>query len=368
MKKTSSIVFFTTSLDSGGLENYLLRFLEHKASAFNQVVVFCKGGKGGQLESKYLSIPNVEIHVKKISFFNPLDYLYIYQFLKKNRVDIVCDFTGNFAGLVLFTANKRGIKKRVAFYRGSDNHFQESKLRLMYDKFVKNLVYKNATNILSNSKTALNFFYPNKWENNSRFEVIYNGINSKPFIEEKENLRKALNIPEQAFVVGHTGRYNVAKNHNTIVQVAISLCRGYNDIYFLMCGNGVKDNLQTVIENENLTDKIILSNNRSDIPKFLNTLDCFYFPSISEGQPNALLEAMLMGLPFVASYIEPILETVPEKYHSLLVPPKDGLSAIKKIESIMNDDCDIKFENLQSEIADRFNAEKLFNEFYQVLQ
>jgi len=368
METKSNIIFFTTTLDSGGLENYLLRFLEHKAPEFKRIIIFCKGGKGGQLQDKYLAIPNVEIHLKQISFFNPLDYFYIYKFFNNNEIDSVCDFTGNFAGLVLWTAKKAGINKRVAFYRGSNNHFQESKLRLMYDKFVKNLVYKNATNILSNSKTALNFFYPNKWENNSRFEVIYNGINSEPFIEEKENLRSEFNIPQYAFVVGHTGRYNSAKNHKTIIKVAIELCKKHDDIYFLMCGNGVKDNLQAIVERENLSDKIILSNNRTDIPKFLKTLDCFYFPSKSEGQPNALLEAMLMGLPFVASNIAPIMETVPKKYHSLLVPPKDELSAIKKIESIMNDDCDIKFENLQSEIADRFNAEKLFNEFYQALQ
>jgi len=365
MKKTSSIVFFTTSLDSGGLENYLLRFLEHKASAFKRIIIFCKGGKGGQLQDKYLAIPNVEIHLKQISFFNPLDYLYLYQFLKNNQVDAVCDFTGNFAGLILWTAKKAGVNKRVAFYRGSDNHFQESKLRLMYDKFVKNLVYKNATNILSNSKTALNFFYPNKWENNSRFEVIYNGINSEPFIEEKENIRKEFNIPLDAFVVGHTGRYNSAKNHKTIIKVAIELCKKHDDIYFLMCGNGVKDNLQDRVERESLSDKIILSNNRSDIPKFLKTLDCFYFPSITEGQPNSLIEAMVSGRSIVASDIDPIKESLPSDFVSELVPPLSVAKAKERILSIYNGYSNS--QRLQSWAIKKYDSTKLFRQFLEQL-
>ena len=360
-------VFFVTTLDSGGLENYLLRFLEYKASEYKRIIVFCKGGKGGQLQEKYMSIPNVEIHLKQISFFNPKDYVYTYNFFVNNKIDSVCDFTGNFAGLVLYCAKKAGVSKRVAFYRGSDNHFEESKLRLIYNKFVKNLVFKNATNILSNSKTALNFFYPNKWENDKRFEIIYNGINPQPFIEEKENLRKEFNIPQNAFVVGHTGRYNVAKNHKTIMKVAIELCKKHDNIYFLMCGNGVKDNLQATVERESLSDKIILSNNRTDIPKFLKTLDCFYFPSISEGQPNALIEAMVAGLPFVASDIDPIKETVPKEFHPSLLPPYEITLAIQNIIKIKTN---YKIRNkyiLKDWAVENFNAKVLFEKFKEKL-
>jgi hypothetical protein len=50
-----NIVFFIHSLDSGGIENYLLRFLQYKHASFNQVYVYCKSGHAGQLESDYLA-------------------------------------------------------------------------------------------------------------------------------------------------------------------------------------------------------------------------------------------------------------------------------------------------------------------------
>jgi glycosyltransferase involved in cell wall biosynthesis len=367
MDKRKNIAFFVTSLDSGGLENYLLRFLQYKATEFLQIVIFCKGGKGGQLESKYNALPNVEIHLSRIGFLNPLDYVYIFRFLKKNRTDIICDFTGNFAGLILFTGNLATIKKRVVFYRGSTNHFNESKLRLLYNKFVKNLTYRYATNILSNSNAAFDFFFTDDWRNDTRFKVIYNGINPQPFIEEKDNLRNELNIPKDAFVVGHTGRYNKAKNHQTILKVAKELCSKYNDIYFLLCGNEVKDKLEAKVTKEKLEDRIILQNNRVDIPKVLNTTNCYFFPSITEGQPNSLIEAMVSGTPIIASNIEPILETTPKPMHINFKDPIDVDGFMTEIQKIYLNRDNISSYCCAEWARKHFDHKLLFEKFYNEL-
>lgn len=365
MSENKNSIFFVTTLDSGGLENYLLRFLQYKASEFDNIILFCKGGKGGQLEKQFLALPNITIHKKKIGYYNPKHYFYIYKFIKKNNSNIVCDFTGNFAGLILLQAKKAGVEKRIAFYRGSSNHFQESTLRLLYNKFVKKLTFNNATNILSNSKAAFNFFFPEIWKNDIRFEVVYNGINPKLFLEENKNLRNEFNIPEEAFVVGHIGRYNAAKNHTTIIQVAIELCRKYEDIYFLLCGNEVKDNLSSIITKEKLDNRIFVQNNRTDIPKVLNTLNCFYFPSFTEGQPNALIEAMVAGLPIIASNIGPIKETVPPLYHKELIPPLSVKLAVNKISEVY-----LKKHTviLKEWALNNFNYKIHFDSFYRILQ
>lgn len=364
MKYSNNICFFVTTIDSGGLENYLLRFLQYKADCFDHVIVFCKGGKAGQLEQRYKSIPNVTIHLKKISFFKPKDYIYIYDYLKKNEISTVCDFTGNFAGLILFTAKLASVNKRISFYRGSSNHFRESKFKLLYNKYVKILTYKYATNILSNSKAAFDFFFKDIWKNESRFQVIYNGINPEIFINEKSNLRKELNIPHNAFVVGHTGRFNEAKNHKTIIKVAFELCQKYTDIYFLLCGNDVKDNLEKVVKEHKLQHRIITLNNRVDIPQVLRTLNCYYFPSITEGQPNALIEAMIMNLPIVASDIAPIKESVPDFFHEELISAESVNEAVEKIDEIyMN-----RKSYLLGEWAiNKYDYKLLFDQFFNVL-
>src|SRR5690625_5447750 len=71
----------------------------------------------------------------------------------------------------------------------------------------------------------------------------------------------------------------------------------------ILCGSGVKENLLPVIQKKNLEKKIKVFENRDDIPRFLQTLDCYFFPSITEGQPNALIEAMIIGIPYISSNI-----------------------------------------------------------------
>lgn len=354
-------IFFVTSLQSGGIENYLLRFLQNKHQQFAQITVYCKGGIGGQLESQYRALPNVNIIKKKISFLNPLHYLQLRSFLQAENYDAVCDFTGNFAGPIVFCSKIAGIKKRIVFYRGSSDHFKANFIKNLYNDLSKKLVLNYATDILSNSIAALNFFFSQQWKDDARFEVIYNGIDASKFDIGNENLRECFGLPDKAFVVGHTGRYNEAKNHATIIKVAELLSLSYSDIFFILCGNGVKSNLEQIIESKGLQNRVLLFENRSDIPLFLNTMDCYYFPSTTEGQPNALIEAMVMNIPIVASNIEPIKETVPEHLYSFLVPPLDAEQAAKKILEIYESQVT---QNVREWTVLQYDSKKLFQQFY----
>ena len=131
-----------------------------------------------------------------------------------------------------------------------------------------------------------------------------------------------------------------------------------------MCGNSVKDNLQVQVENENLTNKIKLSNNRSDIPKFLKTLDCFYFPSLTEGNPNALIEAMIVNLPIIASDIDPIKESVPDIFKEELIPACSLNQAIEKIEKVYTNRGSYK---LGDWALKKYDYKFLFEQFFNVL-
>ena len=142
------------------------------------------------------------------------------------------------------------------------------------------------------------------------------------------------------------------------------MCKLDNSIYFLLCGNGVKDNLEEIVSAAKLEKRIILQNNRDDIPKVLNSLDCFYFPSITEGQPNSLIEAMVKSLPFVASNINAIVETVPLGFHGQLIEPLDVISAKEKIIEIKNNFHKNNFKKLGKTVVNLYDAEYHFNQFY----
>lgn len=366
MKK---VVFFTTSLNSGGIENYLLRFLKYSEDEIKPYI-FCKSGEFGELECKYKKIKNIELKQLEIGYFNFLSLIRLYFFLKKNQIETICDFTGNFAGLIIFVAKCSGIKKRIAFYRGSSNHFNETYFRLKYNGFMKWLVKKFATKILSNSKSALNFFYNDNYFLDNRFKVIYNGINADCFsiFSNKNDLRKEFRLPINAFIVGHTGRYNKAKNHLTLAKVANKLCEKYQNLLFVVCGkNTEKLKEETASIFPILADRMIALGYQSEINKILKTFDLFFFPSSSEGQPNALIEAMISGLPIVASDIPSIKETTPPQIHPALKDPFDTEGFIREIEKIYLNP-DYRNSLIFSEWAKHeFNPSILFREFYNEL-
>ncbi|MFV8280291.1 glycosyltransferase [Christiangramia marina] len=360
MKK---VAFLVTGLNSGGLENYLLRFLTFYKEEISATVI-CKGGYIGDLETNFKELGAKIISVE-IGYFDPAKFYELYQILMTGEFESVCDFTGNFAAIPLYLAKLAGIKKRIAFHRGSNNRYKETPIKTLYNKTINMQLPCAATKVLANSKAAMDFFHKDSWKRNSKFEVIYNGINAFQFLNSQENLREDLLIPKSAFVVGHVGRYNEAKNHSTIIEVAVTLCRNNKDIYFLFCGKDVYEQLKTRVEEEGLNDQIKLLSHRKDVIKVLNTLDCFYFPSINEGQPNALIEAMIAGLPIIASDIDPIKETVPKELYDLLVPPLNKELAVNRILELKEG----KIEKLilKDWAIKHFSHKKWFEQFYSKL-
>jgi glycosyltransferase involved in cell wall biosynthesis len=365
MKK---VVFFVTSLNSGGIENYLLRFLNFFEGQIEPIVI-CKGNVFGELEEEYQKIAHIQLIKMDVGYFNLNSYYKLYSFFKRSKVNSVCDFTGNFAGLILLSANFAGIDNRISFYRGSTNRFKESKARLVFNLFMLQLVKKNATKILSNSKAALDYFYSDRNNKEERFKVIYNGIDSIKYTSNLSRSKKEIfGIPSDGFVIGHTGRYNSAKNHDTIIKVAEKICKKYSNVYFILCGKDTDVFLSERISNNFvLKDKMRLLGYRNDVQDILAVFDLYFFPSITEGQPNSLIEAMISGLPIIASNIGPIIETTPATLHNELLTPLDVDGFCTRIEEYYLSRQKREENNFSSWAKKQFAPEVLFNQFYKEL-
>ena len=119
--------------------------------------------------------------------------------------------------------------------------------------------------------------------------------------------------------------------------------------------------------NKEIRDRVIILGYRDDVNRILPIFDVFLFPSITEGQPNSLIEAMIMNIPIIASNIESIKETTPEYIHKNLIDPYDIDRYCEKIELAMRDK-DKYIGNKTSEWAiSNFDADRLFGQFYDEL-
>lgn len=361
MENKTKILFIIYSLDQGGIETYLLRFL--RFSKLKNSHILCKSGRAGTLESEYKKVCE-KVTPLRLEYYDFANYFRLYNYLRQGRFTCVCDFTGNFAGAPLAVSSFGGIYKRISFYRSSSDHFRPTYLRQLYNRFSRRLTMRYSTKILANSQAALDFFFPDINKTNKQFSVIYNGVESSDFqCINKSELRAKFTIPNEAFVVGHVGRVCREKNHETIIRVAIELCKNDKKIHFFLVGKGVDSAFSTAIESENLTEQVHLLGYRNDIPRLLNLFDLFYFPSISEGQPNALIEAMISGLPILSSKIDSIQDSVPEHFTDNLIQPEDVKAAVKTIDQLSknSDLCD-KYTCKQW-ATEHFCAKTLFNQF-----
>lgn len=361
MKK---VCFQIPTINAGGIETYLLRFIKYAINRF-EITVIVRNSLNGELLNDY-DIPGVKLVSLPLKYGNINSILKYYQFIKLEKFDIVCDFTGNFSGIPMLISKILKVNKRVTFYRSGSNHFGNSFLKQIYNYVMNKFVYLFSTDILANSTAGLDFFYSNRNKNDIRFKVIQNGFNLTDFDLKIDTiqLKKKLNIPNDAYIIGHSGRNNKAKNHDFMLKVAQKIISIDDNIYFVFCGKDTEHLNEKIIDLK-IEKKVRLLGYRKDVLDIISCANLFYFPSLTEGQPNALIEAMIMGIPFVASDIEPIKECVnPELYEQLVNPYNldDNVQLIFKTMKIKPNEL-----NKAQWARNNFSAEKRFEELAEVL-
>jgi sugar transferase (PEP-CTERM/EpsH1 system associated) len=131
----------------------------------------------------------------------------------------------------------------------------------------------------------------------------------------------------EEFVIGTVGRIQDVKNHKGLIE-AFALLRTLlpqRRLRLAIIGDGpLLGQVREQVQQAGLQDAVWLAGSRTDIPELMRGFDVFALPSIAEGTPVTILEAMSSGLPVVASKVGGIPEVVEEGVTGLLVPPSDA--------------------------------------------
>lgn len=134
--------------------------------------------------------------------------------------------------------------------------------------------------------------------------VMRNGIDLEKFRNpgiSRVDKRRELSIPQDAFLVGHVGRFTPEKNHPFLVEVFREIAKRNEKAYLLMVGAADHSHIEQQLCSCGLSGRYRILSGRKDIHELLATMDVFVFPSVFEGFGIALLEAQAAGLRCVAS-------------------------------------------------------------------
>ena len=137
-------------------------------------------------------------------------------------------------------------------------------------------------------------------------------------IKEK---RFQIGIPEDAVLMISVGELSNRKNHKVVIQALSGM--NMSNVYYVIVGEGLlRRELSNLIQLLGLEEKVFLLGYRTDIKELLNCADLFVFPSIQEGLPVSLMEAMASGLPCVVSRIRGNVDLIDEGRGGLFFSPK----------------------------------------------
>lgn len=303
-EKPKRILHIVSAMNRGGAETMIMnlyRNVDRKAIQFDFVSHL---GVENDFEQEILSMGGV---VYKIGSLGTTGFLKYFKSLKKviktGGFEIVHAHNDIQMGIVLFIALLSGVKLRIA-------HAHSTKWDTD-DKKNNSLFYKGlrlALNVFSNKKVACGvdaakFMFSKKFLGDIFF--LNNGIEIEKFSninpEIIQGIKNEFNISSE-LVIGHIGRFDLAKNQSFLIEIARILRNKNFEFKMLLVGEGaLREELEEKVTILNLNKFVFFLRVREDINVLMNTFDLFVFPSVFEGLPVTLIEAQAAGTKILMS-------------------------------------------------------------------
>ena len=321
----------------GGVQQQLLSLLKaYSRERFNPIFC-CLGPKeeiGKEIEeTKIEFIPLNKLRYNRFSLGIVLE---LYRLMKKKQIHVVRThrYRSNLYGrLAAFLA---GVPVIIASVHDNYRTDKRPKRRIM-----NRILSKITDKIVAVSEDVKEDIIRYDSINPSKIDVIPNGIDVERFNPEKNttDIRKEFSLEDDDIVIGFIGRIVPAKGLEYLLNALPYLKEEFKSIKLLIVGEGsLVEKLKESAKKNNIFDNILFTGRRRDIPEILASINIFVMPSIAEGLPNALLEAMAMGKPIVTTEVGGIPEIVKNGFNGLLVPPRDTLSLSKAIKELISND------------------------------
>ena len=161
----------------------------------------------------------------------------------------------------------------------------------------------------------------------------------EPSARRRHEARGRLGLDADQPVLVNVGRLDYQKGQRFLLEAMVPLVARYPQLVLLIAGRrgGAARDLERQCEALGLQRHVRLLGHRDDVPEILAAADLFVFPTLYEGLPGAVMEAMALGLPIVASDIDPVRETVVAGRNALLVPREDAGALATAIARLLGD-------------------------------
>lgn len=284
-------------MDSGGIEAVVMnyyRHIDHEQIQFD--FYFAEGSTFPQreeLERLGAGIYRVPAYSRPLAYHKAL-----YSAFREHGYKLVHAHLSTMSVFALFAAWRAGVPVRIC-HNHSTAHWGEGKKTLL--KYLLRPFNKLfATDWFACGEKAGRWMYGDRAFEMSKVHVMPNAIETEKFAFDpvaRVQLRQELGIPQEAFVIGHVGRFTYAKNHEFLLRVFNLIKQQRPNAKLLLVGEGeLEQQVKNQVKQLGLESAVIFTGAREDVAKLYSTMDVFCLPSRYEGFAIVALEAQANGL------------------------------------------------------------------------
>jgi glycosyltransferase involved in cell wall biosynthesis len=202
--------------------------------------------------------------------------------------------------------------------------------------------------------------------------TIFNGVPDNPCRNDaamRASYRNALGYTDQDIVVASIVVLTRQKGINYLIDSVDSVCNQQSNVKYLIVGGGVLENdLREQAAQVKHSDKIQFTGWRKDIKEIMTAVDVFVLPSLWEGLPMVLLEAMASGLPVIVTDVADNANVVEDGRSGYVIPPADTEALQDAILKMTSDGRKVESFGEQARISyeQRFTVSKMVEQYAEV--
>lgn len=349
------IVFYISSLSRGGAERVVLTLANHLSEDCEIVVM---------TDTKDANEYRQEISFQRINLnFQPYQgsigqitgrIAYLRRIRKACRLcspDVIVAFSESAGNRVALAAAGLPCKKVTAIRSNpGDTYTTEKEKKKIHRQLAK------SDGVVFQTNDQKLFFHK---EIQDKSAVIFNPI-GKQFVCREQ-------VCERQKEVVTAGRLSKSKDHAMLIQAYAILAPKFPEYTFKIYGGGeLRQDLQTQIERLHMEDRILLMGEVENVQEYIARAAVFALSSTNEGMPNALMEAMAMGVPVVSTDCPcgGPRTLIRDGENGLLVPVGDAKRMAEAIERLLRDhDLAEKLGCLARKVAEECSEEKISQEW-----
>lgn len=369
MSSTINILHTIRQGRIGGGESHVLSLVSRlDPELYRSVVIsFTDGPMVDALKKMQIPVYVIETTTP----FNPLITKQVDDVVRKEQIDLI-HAHGTRAASNSYRSAKNAGKPLVYTVHGWSFHEDQPALTYFTRKSSEEFLVNQASETICVSHANLSL--GKELFDMPRSCVVHNGVDFQRFnksINSKSNLRAELGIPEDKFCFAYIVRLTKQKDPFTFIQaIAIATHKNPN-IHALIVGDGeLREKAEKMAVNLDCEKNITFAGFRQDIPEVLAAVDSYVLPSLWEGLPIGIIEAMAMEKAVLASDIAANAELITHGYNGLLVSVKKPKQLADCMHALSEDKNLVKSlgGNAYKDAREKYDLELMTNKVASVYQ